>query len=186
MNHSARPSLRHSMRTTALLTLLLLALPGMPGTVQGAQEAQESVPFETLLIRASSGVNRPNSAESVVEVITSRRQWKKAWKRAYWFLQTPPPLPEIDFSQRMVIVLDYRYLPDPSFTLSITDLIKHEDYLEIAVLESARRGAGCPAVPAVTVFPSQIIETEILKKKYRNDVRITAQREVVDCGSQHD
>jgi hypothetical protein len=173
-----------SIRNVALLLVSILALQS--AVLTPPQRAQESVPFETRLLGASSGLTRTNYAESEIEVITTDRQWRKAWKRAYPFLETPPPLPEVDFSQRMIIFLRYKYLPDPSFTLAITDLIKHEDHLEIAVRETGRQGQGCPAVPAVIIFPFQIIETEILKKRYRNDIRITAQREIVDCAPRND
>lgn len=166
-------------KMTRVLPVLLLTLWLTP-----AQQAQESIGFETLRLGAFAGIPRPNVDENEVQVIVNERQLRKAWKNLYRLFPTPPPVPEVDFSERMVIILNYQQLPDASVSMTIADLLAHDDHLEIVVQETVRRGQTCPVVVPVTVFPFQVIETDILKKKFRKNIEVTAHTEVVECAPQ--
>ena len=155
----------------ALFTVLLwLALPPIM-----AQQAEE-VPFETVIKYSSNGPRK-----ELQRIVTDKRDWKRIWKKAHRNFPSVPPLPEVDFSQRMIIVVAFEYLPDPSYTIAISKIIMTEDMLRVVVKETTRSGRFCAPSPDILVYPLHIVEAERVKNKLIRNVQFEVERETVDC-----
>jgi hypothetical protein len=102
-------------------------------------------------------------------------------EKAHSNFESVPPLPEVDFSQRMIIAVSYEYLPDPSHTISITKLLRTPDGLKTVIKETIRGGQFCGAVPAVTVWPLHIIEAELTEAKLIKKAQFELEQQIVDC-----
>lgn len=84
------------------IVLLWLALP--PTMAQQSDE----VPFETIIKYSSNGPRK-----ELQRIVTDKRDWKRIWRKAHRNFPSVPPLPEVDFSQRMIIVGRVRILAGP-------------------------------------------------------------------------
>ena len=154
-----------------VVALLLFVCPVMTAT-----QDEQAVPFETIV---NYGVNGPR--EKLQTVVFKRRDWKRLWSWAHSGFASVPPLPEVDFSQRMIIAFSPEYLPDPSWSLAITTVVRTEQRLTVFVRETQRGGRLCPPVPDVLVHPLVVIEAERVEKKLMKTPEFDIKRIVVDC-----
>jgi hypothetical protein len=165
-----------------MISIINLACISMAGALILAAPAatlrqdEEPVPFETVVKYFTNGPR-----QDIQAIITTKREWKKIWKRAHSNFDPVPPLPQIDFSRRMIIVVSVQYLPDPSHNLSISKVTKTADGLKVLIKEVVRRGPGCGAVPDVLVHPLHIVEADLVDRKLRRKAEFALEQETVDC-----
>ena len=160
-----------STRGLSIVTLLLFICP-----VRSATQDEQIVPFETVVKYFTNG-----PGEKLQTVVFKQREWKRLWKRAHSRFASVPPLPEVDFSQRMIIAVSLEYLPDPSWRLAITKVVRTENGLKIFIRETERRGPLCLPVPDVLVHPLEVIEAERVDKKLMKNAEFEIERVVADC-----
>jgi hypothetical protein len=157
-------------RARLLPAILLLAAPAVV-----TSQVEEQLPFEVL----EYSLNGPR--EDLQAIVFKRKEWKRLWRWAHSNLAVVPPRPEVDFSKRMIVVVSYEYLPDPSWSAAVTKVAKTDDSLQISVRETLRQGEFCPPVPAVLVHPLLIIEAERVDKRLIRHAQFEVERETVDC-----
>jgi hypothetical protein len=117
-----------------LLTLAALLVP--------AYAAKRRVEFETV---AKQGMSSHREKQNYV--ITNTADWANLWNKAFETSNRVPPLPEIDFTERMVIAVFRGTTPDPCHDVKITKLIETEGVLKVHAREKLPgRGCGCVAV----------------------------------------
>ena len=139
-----------------------------------AQQSDETLPFETI-IKYLDGGPLDLAFSQTVFVVVDRQEWKRVWKLAHSRGLVRPPLPEIDFDNRIAIAVFGGFCNG-----SITKIMKTEEGLRIFVRDVCP-GSNC-ATPAGTVTPVQIVETEKVQRKIRRKgTQLTVTREVVDC-----
>ncbi|HLG14856.1 MAG TPA: hypothetical protein VJH03_10195 [Blastocatellia bacterium] len=149
-----------TIKQLTLLTLLLgLVLP--PPL---ARQVEEPLPFETVVKYFTNGPRK-----DMQTIVTNKHDWKKIWKKAHrGYFPSAPPRPQVDFSQRMIVVVAFEYLPDPSFSMAISKIIRTEDalrMLRIIVKQTAHTGSFCPPTHDIVVFPLHIVEVERVEKR---------------------
>ncbi|HLF82974.1 MAG TPA: protease complex subunit PrcB family protein [Blastocatellia bacterium] len=158
------PSVNH-LRHIASLTFLVLIF----GSIASGQLPPPSVPFETIEKYSFGGHREKNNY-----VITNREDWQSLWNVAHSNLEPRPPLPEVDFSERMIIAVFQGEQLTGGYTITVTDLVKKGRKLRVKVREVSP-GASCGVVAALTQ-PYHIIETDKARK-----VRFDVQQETKDC-----
>ncbi|MEK6408226.1 MAG: hypothetical protein AABN34_14795 [Acidobacteriota bacterium] len=157
----------------AAAALLFVATPPASG-----QQPEETIPFETIVKYVTAGPFEQGNL--VIYVVTDRREWKRVWKLAHITFPARPPLPEIDFTTRMVLAVFHHYTGG-SCTTSIAKIAKTEDGLQIFVRETCP-GASCGPQPANVSKPLEIVEIEGLGKSIRKKVPdLIVDHRAVEC-----
>jgi hypothetical protein len=152
--------------------LLFLAPPMASG-----HQSEDTVPFDTIVKYLFGGPFEPG-ASPVIYVVTDRREWKKVWKLAHVTFQARPLLPEIDFSNRMVLAIFHEYIGG-SCNRSIRKLVVTEDGLKVFVKQTC---PDCAVQPANVQKPVEIIETERLEKTIRKkEPKLVVELETIPC-----
>jgi hypothetical protein len=141
-----------------------------------AQQPDETLPFETIVKYLDGGPLELAFSQTVF-IVADRQEWKRVWKLAHSRGPVRPPLPEIDFDNRIVFAVFGGFCNG-----SITKIMKTEEGLRVLVRDVCP-GRNCPS-PAGIVTPVQIVETERVQRKIRRKgAQLTVTREVVDCPS---
>lgn len=154
------------------LFIVLLWLALLPIMAQQADE----VPFETVIKYSSNGPRK-----EIQTIVNNKSDWKKIWKKVHRNFPSLPPRPEVDFSQSMIVVVAPEYLPDPSYIMTISKIIRTDDMLRVIVKETTRSGRFCPPWPDILVYPLHIVEAERVKNKLIRKVQFEVEREIVEC-----
>ena len=142
----------------AVLTLLVTSSVTTPG-----QQPPEIISFETVIKYMLGG---PLDADTpIVKVVTNRREWKKVWKLAHTAFQDRPPLPEIDFDNRILVAVFHGYTGGQCST-SITGLAKTEDGLQVYAKQTCP-GASCGPQPASVLKPVEVVMIDRVEKSIR-------------------
>ena len=163
-------TVRNALLSVAVL--LFLAPPMASG-----QQSEDTVPFETIVKYMFGGPFEP-SASPVVYFVTDRREWKKVWKLTHITFPARPPLPEIDFSNRMVLAVFHEYIGG-SCNRSIQKLVVTEDGLEVFVRQTC---LDCPVQPANVNKPIEIVQIERLEKTIRKkDPKLVVELQTIPC-----
>lgn len=155
----------------SIAALLLLICP-----VRTATQDEQLVPFETVVKYFTNGPR-----EKLQMVVFKNRDWKQLWNRAHAGFVSVPPRPAVDFSQRMIIAVSVEYLPDPSWSLAISRVVKTENGLKIFIRETHRGGRFCPPVPDILVHPLQVIEADRVDKHVIKNAEFEVEQQVVEC-----
>lgn len=156
----------------SVAVLLLLAAPMASG-----QQPEDTVPFDTIVKYLFGGPFEPGGSP-VIYVVTNRSEWKKVWKLTHIEFPARPSLPEVDFSNRMVLAIFHEYIGG-SCNRSIQKVVVTEDGLEIFVKQTC---PDCPVQPANVHKPVEIIETERLAKPIRKkDPKLAVEMVTIPC-----
>ena len=118
----------------AALALVLLAACAAAGPNPGGGSAQD---FETLLADAHSGLAEPRR-----EVVRDEASWARLWAEIHAGEDPEPPLPAVDFTDQMLIVVASGTRRSGGFSIRVTSLERRGDRLDVEVLET------CPAAGA--------------------------------------
>ena len=142
----------------ALVSFFMLVLIGSVGysILQAGQEGAnrgKPVPITRLVTRSgppSSFTSNSGIGDALRIVIRDNEAWRDMWKRIHYPVSpSPPPLPEIDFSQEMVIVVALGARPSGGYGI-IIDGAYERDYLLEVLVRSVSPGKGCLNVAMVT------------------------------------
>jgi hypothetical protein len=113
---------------------LLLAVGCGAGSSVDTSPAGASVPYETVLSQAYSGLD-----EALSEVVQDQGTWTALWDRIHSRVEPRPPLPPVDFSRHMLIAVATGARSSGGFGVAVREVAVHEDELVVEVLET------CPA-----------------------------------------
>src|SRR5262245_54453910 len=84
-----------------------------------AQLPPQTVPFETIEKYSFSG-----HREKQNYVITTHEDWQALWAVTHSNVEPQPPLPEVDFSSRMIIAVFQGEQRTGGYTIAVTELVK--------------------------------------------------------------
>ena len=144
-----------SMKYTLLsMCLLLIAIPH-PSTLLRAQGANSGRAVPMTRLRSCLPLPCPFASNSGLDdplrvVIRDRETWGEMWKQIH--PRGPSPvseLPEIDFSQEMVIVVALGSRPTGGYAIFIDGVNEQDGRLEIKV-SSQSAGKSCMVTQSVT------------------------------------
>ena len=155
----------------SIFALFLLIYPAKTAT-----QDEESVPFETVVKYSTNGPR-----ENLQTIVIKNREWRKLWNKAHAGFVSVPPRPEVDFSQRMIIAVSFEYLPNASWSFSISKIVKTEDGLRVFIKQTAHHGRFCGPVPEILVYPLHIVEAERVEKALIRNAQFEVEQQIVDC-----
>jgi len=151
------------------LRLLSCTLPLIVVSVAFAQVGPQPVTFETIGKHSSGGQREKQSY-----AITNKEEWQSLWELVHTHVTPKPDLPEVDFSNRMVIAVFQGEQTSGGFAITITDLLKNGKKLTAKVTEMTP-GSSCGVTAALTQ-PYHIIVTDKVRK-----VKFKVKREIKEC-----
>ena len=156
-----------------IMTLLLMASSAL-----SRQQSDEEIPFETI-IRYDLGGSF-SEADPIVTVVTNRHELKKVWKLAHTAFLIRPPLPEIDFENRILLAVFHSFTGGACKT-SITNIVKTEDGLEISASQTCP-GSSCGPQPANVFKPVEIVVIDRVEKSIRKkEPELIVDHEFFEC-----
>lgn len=166
------------MKRTQRLSLLAVALLLLIPPMAAGRQSEEAIPFETIVKYRDGGPITIHPAN--VLVAGKRRVWKQAWKLANDRFASIPPLPEVDFDSKMVILVFHDFICSPC-NRSITKILKTEKGLQLTVRHT-QPGANCGVFTGEVQTPVEIIVAERVEKSVREkDVQLIVEQVTVDC-----
>jgi len=138
----------------ALAASALLAACAAGGAVN-PEEGGAELAFESILSQSSSGL-----AERLRVVIRDEATWTDVWRRIHEPVAPEPPLPNVDFSRHMLIVVALGTRPSGGFAIAVQRITARDGTSEVSVRES------CPARGAmVTMALTQPVEVVRLERR---------------------
>jgi hypothetical protein len=138
-------------------------------SVASAQQGPQPASFETIGKHSLSGQREKQSY-----AVTTREEWQSLWDLVHTHVIPKPDLPEVDFSQRMVIAVFQGEQSSGGFTITITDLVKNGKKLTAKITEVSP-GTSCGVTAALTQ-PYHIVVTDKVRK-----VKFKVKRETKEC-----
>jgi PrcB C-terminal len=124
---------------TATLAILALACDDSP-TAPG----DAPIAFETVVATSSSGFVAPRR-----EVIRDAEQWARAWDLLHARQGSVPPLPDVDFTRRMLVLAAMGSRNTGCFQVEVTAINLRRGAVEVEVMERAPT-ASCICTEALT------------------------------------
>ena len=142
--------------TRVMMVLVLLALPYQSGY---GQSPHRRVEFATILETRDSRISAPSD-----RVILNQEAWVQFWAEVHAGADPLPPLPEVDFSQRMIIAAALGSHPlTAGQAISVTKLVltgpEMAPVLKVYI-EERRVGPQCFGLGEPT-SPVHMIETDL-------------------------
>lgn len=134
-------SVVHSL-ATLVLTLVC--------AVSFVNAAPPGIEFNTIDKGTSSGF-----FDAADVVVTDADEWERVWTKLHSRRQVPP-LPDVDFNQRMIVVTALGAAPTHGFGIEITAVIGRREWIEVRIRE-VFPGKGC-ILPASQTEPYHVIE----------------------------
>jgi hypothetical protein len=136
------------------ICLLLIAIPHRsPLPAQARSNSGKAVPMMRLrscLPLPCSFASNSGLDDSLRVVIRDREAWGEMWKQIHRRGPWPvPELPEIDFSQEMVIIVALGSRPTGGYAIFIDGVYEQDGRLEIKV-SSQSAGKSCMVTQSVT------------------------------------
>lgn len=145
-------------RLSILLTSILCSLSfiALTGTLTGCSDdsSGESPGLEPLQaaepLRQDSGMTTRERL-----VVRDQATWTDTWRKLSSRQSTPLQTPQIDFSERAVIVASMGQMNSANHSISIDDVAFSGDSASFTVTESAP-GAGCLSLPSIS-HPAAVV-----------------------------
>lgn len=151
------------LRVCALLALIA-ASPAW-----SLADEKQGVAFESVYHEATSKITDPRD-----QVIRDADAWARFWDELYAQDDEKPPLPQIDFSSRMVIVAALGRQPSSHFDIEITGLrivrgaAPNVPLLVVSISEDRPNKCSvapvitCPVAPVITA-PVHVVVTDVVR-----------------------
>lgn len=118
-----------------------------------------SVSFETIYHRSSGD----RSADAYRKVITNKADFWEVWSEVYGNIDPTPDLPNVDFSDEMVIAVSAGPKPNGCYGIAIASVVEYEDKVNVLFKESGPNpGDVCTLA---TVNPVHVIKLKRINKK---------------------
>ncbi len=134
-----------------LLALFIVPVCNSPLSAQ----SEEAIPFTTVLKTTRSSIG-----SSIDLPIGNVADWQTFWNEIHAGPSPIPPLPEIDFSKRMIIIAALGVQPAPRHLITITRIERVKTMIKVFI-EETQPGRDCSPLGALT-NPIHIVETEKL------------------------
>jgi PrcB C-terminal len=170
------------MKRILFFCLLLVASAGVSVLLANQKTQQEGTPVPfTGLDPKQSGPDRPVTTYSGITkplrvVIRDQDGWREFWKELFSRQQPVPPLPDIDFSREMLIVVAMGERNTGGFTIMVDAVYEKEKKLQVFV-KSTGPGKNCMVTQALTQ-PVDIVR--VLKSDHEVVFRETSVS--INCG----
>lgn len=139
--------------------LFLISLPGHSMLQTGQEEANPGKPVTITPLGPKpcpscyqgrvSFTNNSGISDSLRVMIRDAKAWREVWERIHSSVSPTPPLPEIDFSQEMVVVVALGARPTGGYGIIVDRAYERDDRLEIIVRKQTP-GKNCNLTQAVT------------------------------------
>lgn len=138
--------------------------------LEDQETPSNTVAFETLEKSWNSGI-----AEPFETVIRAQATWEQFWANLHSTDIPTPSLPEVDFTENMVIGVGLGNKPSGGYSVEIKDIIMKDDKLVINAVEQ-QPGQNCMTTMAITQ-PYHLVTVE------QSDlpVQFNRQTEIVNC-----
>ena len=142
----------------ALGFFLMFVLIGFSGhsILQAGQEGAnrgKPVPITRLVTRSgppSSFTYNSGIGDALRIVIRDNEAWREMWKRIHYpVFPSPPPLPEIDFSREIVVVVGLGTRPSSGYGIIIDGAYEQDNLLEVLV-RTVSPGKNCINLTVMT------------------------------------
>lgn len=127
---------------------------------------EKDISFET--IRTGIYSNQPERKNQVIDALDG-------WETFWWGMDTTQSLPDINFSENLVLVMFMGEHPSGGYSIGINKIIETNTALEV-FLKEISPGQRCSVTLALTQ-PYTIAVVE----KTGKDVRFTTEKEVTEC-----
>lgn len=111
-------------------------------------------------------------------VIKNRDEFNDFWKRLASPGRWLPPLPEVDFSKEMIVVVGMGLRPSPGFIIMIDGACEVDGQVELFV--SKVEDGPCGVVPAVITSPADVVRIP------RSDLPVVFRETQVPCVKWHE
>jgi hypothetical protein len=142
-----------SIRITEQLTGKEIATFNLTKDADATFTACNRVQFETVASGTTSGITERKQI-----AIKSESEWISTWNMLNSSVNPVPPIPNVDFTQSMVILVTMGERTTAGYRVEITDITKETEGLLVKVVETSP-GKGC-VVPQVITRPYQIVVLE--------------------------
>ncbi|GAB4258993.1 MAG: hypothetical protein Kow0079_16190 [Vicingaceae bacterium] len=139
-------------------------------SIENHEGMDASVPF----IEIASGLNSKFDKETA-KIITNETEFEKVWKIANGNLMNPDPMPEVDFENKILIVVAAGEKNSGGYYIQVESIADVRTHLMVNIEETAP-GKGCAVTEAIT-YPYQIIELD----KPNKTIRFNTTEKIVDC-----
>lgn len=97
---------------------------------------------------------------SIDRSIGNVADWQSFWNEVHAGPSPIPPLPEIDFSKRMIVIAALGVQPTPKHLITITRIERVRTMISV-IIEETQPGKDCSPLGALT-NPIHIVETDKL------------------------
>jgi hypothetical protein len=141
---------RFSLLAVSLLGLLacqegtLAPESARTGTLTGTPLALTRFSGDSMAYAAYSGVRAPSNM-----VIRDATAWSELWQNIHALTEPVPPLPNVDFSEEMIVAVALGTRPTGGFNVFLADAAESSDVVQIEVIET-RPGSDCITTQALT------------------------------------
>ncbi len=148
--------LRHVLMTSVVLVSAACTQPAAPTTTACVAPACVDLPLARFRADelASVGANGWDDAATVV--VRDRDTWQATWNKMHERLAGPrPPLPTVDFSTEMVVVIALGARSNSGFGITITRASEADGVITVDAL-STGPGPGCITAQVIT-YPIDVV-----------------------------
>ena len=148
--------LRHVLMTSVVLVSAACTQPAAPDATACAAPACVDLPLARFRADelASAGANGWDDAATVV--VRDRDTWQATWNKMHERLAgTRPPLPAVDFSAEMVVVIAIGARSSSGFGVTITRASESDGVITVDAL-STGPGPGCITLQVIT-YPIDVV-----------------------------
>ncbi len=118
-----------------------------------AQENDDTIQFKTILKGVSYVLDY-----SVDRVFYTESAWQDFWTELHAGISSPPPLPQIDFSEKMIILTSMGTQPGPNHQIRVERISRVKNYVRVEILET-EPARHCADV-GIPVTPFHIVEAD--------------------------
>ena len=158
-----------------LISTLVLALGALLPVAAMAQQPGDDVPFTSLLMDASSSMTGARD-----EVIVDVERFRKVWDDVHRVNPEPPPLPQVDFSHSMVVVVSMGQQPTSNAAILIKRVLLvrgQADGYPLLLVQAVETRPGRKCI----VLPSSSGPIHIIELPFYPDVSFQRIRKTYSC-----
>ncbi len=143
------------MRENYLLWILVLLIVGATGACSVFEKNSANPKIEE--IKSGNYIGYP--AKGVIQKkITSQDSFKREWAKAYSELNPAPPLPDVDFEEKVVVMIMTETKSSGGYTINDISISKNQNATVISY-KDVTPGDGCMTTQALT-RPFVFLSTE--------------------------
>ncbi|HYH08887.1 MAG TPA: hypothetical protein VEK11_17675 [Thermoanaerobaculia bacterium] len=112
------------------------------------------LPFTQVAKEKNSGITQRRA-----EVIALQSRWVQVWDEMMSTRSPKPPVPQVDFETKILILAAYGETGDACRDVEIERVDRRSGALEVSIADK-RRAPNCPVCPPVTAQPVHVVSVE--------------------------